>query len=52
MAIPAKPGPGQNRLILAGTGILTGIPVDPQCYAYTLVQGMMQSSAIALLFLI
>ena len=29
MTIPAEPGPGQNRLILAGTGIWPGIPVDP-----------------------
>ena len=29
MTIPAEPGPGQNRLILTGTGILQGIPVDP-----------------------
>ena len=29
MIIPAEPGTGQNRLILAGTGILPGIPVDP-----------------------
>ena len=29
MTIPAEPGPGQNRLILAGTGILPGIPADP-----------------------
>ena len=29
MTISAESGPGQNRLILAGTGILPGIPVDP-----------------------
>ena len=29
MTIPAEPGSGQNRLILAGTGIFPGIPVDP-----------------------
>ena len=29
MTIPAEPGSGQNRLILAGIGILSGIPVDP-----------------------
>ena len=27
--IPAEPGPGQNKLILARTGIFPGIPVDP-----------------------
>ena len=29
ITIPAEPGSGQNRLILAGTEILPGIPVDP-----------------------